>query len=64
LTHGNRLPSGAAVPTIRPRITFGCGKTGTAAELHLLVPFSRVFDPETVGYMLRPNLADHPVSDF
>jgi chloramphenicol 3-O-phosphotransferase len=23
-----------------------------------------VFDPETVGYMLQPNLADQPVSDF
>jgi peptidylprolyl isomerase len=44
--------------------TFGCGKTSTAAELHSLVPSSRVFDPETVGYMLQPNLADHPVSDF
>ena len=41
--------------------TFGCGKTSTAAELHSLVPSSRVFDPETVGYMLRPNLADQPV---
>jgi chloramphenicol 3-O-phosphotransferase len=44
--------------------TFGCGKTSTAAELHSLVPSSRVFDPETVGYMLQPNLADRPVSDF
>ena len=44
--------------------TFGCGKTSTAAELRCLIPSSRVFDPETVGYMLRPNLADHPVSDF
>ena len=44
--------------------TFGYGKTSTAAELHSLVPSSRVFDPETVGYMLQPNLADHPVSDF
>jgi len=44
--------------------TFGCGKTSTAAELHSLVPSSRVFDPETVGYMLQPNLADHPVPDF
>ena len=44
--------------------TFGCGKTSTAAELHSLVPSSRVFDPETVGYMLQPNLADQPVSDF
>ena len=44
--------------------TFGCGKTTTAAELRCLIPSSRVFDPETVGYMLRPNLADHPVTDF
>jgi 2-polyprenyl-3-methyl-5-hydroxy-6-metoxy-1,4-benzoquinol methylase len=44
--------------------TFGCGKTSTAAELHSLVRSSRVFDPETVGYMLQPNLADRPVSDF
>ena len=44
--------------------TFGCGKTTTAAELRSLIPSSRLFDPETVGYMLRPNLADHPVSDF
>jgi hypothetical protein len=44
--------------------TFGCGKTTTAAGLRGLIPSSRVFDPETVGYMLRPNLADHPVTDF
>jgi hypothetical protein len=44
--------------------TFGCGKTSTAAKLHSLVPSSRVFDPETAGYMLQPNLADHPASDF
>ena len=43
--------------------TFGCGKTSTAAELRSVVPSSRVFDPETVGYMLQPNLADRPVSD-
>jgi len=43
---------------------FGCGKTTTAAELRSLIPSSRLFDPETVGYMLRPNLADQPVSDF
>jgi hypothetical protein len=42
--------------------TFGCGKTTTAAELRGLIPSSRVFDPETVGYMLQPNLADHPVT--
>ena len=44
--------------------TFGCGKTTTAAELRFLIPSSRLFDPETVGYMLRPNLAGHSVSDF
>lgn len=43
---------------------FGCGKTTTAAELHSLIPSSRLFDPETVGYMLQANLGDHPVSDF
>jgi len=43
---------------------FGCGKTTTAAELRCLIPSSRVFDPETVGYMLAPNLADHPATDF
>ena len=44
--------------------TFGCGKTTTALRLSALVPGSRVFDPETVGYMLRPNLTDRAVSDF
>jgi chloramphenicol 3-O-phosphotransferase len=44
--------------------TFGCGKTSTAVALHSLVPSSRLFDPETVGYMLQPNLTDKPVSDF
>jgi hypothetical protein len=44
--------------------TFGAGKTTTGAELQPLVPGARLFDPETVGYMLRPNLADHPVRDF
>jgi chloramphenicol 3-O-phosphotransferase len=44
--------------------TFGSGKTTTAAQLRDLLPASRVFDPETVGYMLRPNLTDHPVTDF
>ena len=37
--------------------TFGCGKTTTAAELCPLIPSSRLFDPETVGYMLGRNLA-------
>lgn len=44
--------------------TFGAGKTATAKELLPLVPGTRLFDPETVGYMLQPNLADRPVSDF
>jgi chloramphenicol 3-O-phosphotransferase len=44
--------------------TFGAGKTVTAAALVPLIPEARLFDPETVGYMLRPNLADHPVPDF
>ena len=44
--------------------TFGAGKTSTAGELLALAPGARLFDPETVGYMLRPNLADHEVSDF
>jgi len=43
---------------------FGAGKTTTAHRLRALVPGSRLFDPETVGYMLGPNLADRPVSDF
>jgi hypothetical protein len=43
---------------------FGAGKTTTGAELLPLIPDSRIFDPETVGYMLQPNLTDHPVSDF
>jgi len=33
---------------------FGCGKTTTASELSVVIPGSRLFDPETVGYMLRP----------
>ena len=44
--------------------TFGSGKTTTALELLPLIASSRLFDPETVGYMLQPNLCDHPVSDF
>ena len=44
--------------------TFGAGKTSTAAELLPRVPNARLFDPEEVGYMLGPNLADRPVSNF
>lgn len=43
---------------------FGCGKTSPASELGWVIPGSRLFDPETVGYLLRPNLADHAVTDF
>ena len=42
---------------------FGAGKTTTARDLLPLVPDTRLFDPETVGYMLRSHLTDHPVSD-
>jgi AAA domain len=44
--------------------TFGVGKTSTADRLAALIPDGRVFDPETVGAMLRANLADRPVADF
>ncbi|HEX3493536.1 MAG TPA: AAA family ATPase [Streptosporangiaceae bacterium] len=44
--------------------TFGVGKTTTADRLAALIPDGRVFDPETVGTMLRANLADRPVTDF
>jgi hypothetical protein len=43
---------------------FGGGKTTTAAELRGLIGGSRVFDPETVGYLLMANLADYPMTDF
>lgn len=43
---------------------FGSGKTTTAGKLISLMESSRLFDPETVGYMLQPNLTDHPVPDF
>lgn len=43
---------------------FGVGKTTTALELRRLVPRGRIFDPETVGQMLRANLGDLPVDDF
>lgn len=44
--------------------TFGAGKTTTARLVADLSPDLRLFDPESVGFMLRPNLADHPVRDF
>jgi hypothetical protein len=44
--------------------TFGAGKTTTGALLMHKSRRLRLFDPESVGYMLRPNLTDHPVSDF
>lgn len=44
--------------------TFGAGKTTTGALLTQKSHKLRSFDPESVGYMLRPNLTDHPVSDF
>ncbi|MDP9226337.1 MAG: ATP-binding protein [Actinomycetota bacterium] len=44
--------------------TFGAGKTTTGALLTQKSHRLRLFDPESVGYMLRPNLTDHQVSDF
>jgi broad-specificity NMP kinase len=43
--------------------TFGAGKTTTAGELVKLLPQSRIFDSEQVGYMLRHVLPDPP-GDF
>ena len=43
---------------------FGAGKTTTAALLAEKSPGLRTFDPESVGYLLRDNLADFPVRDF
>ncbi len=36
-----------------------CGCLSTEKSQRL-----RLFDPESLGYMLRPNLTDYPVSDF
>lgn len=44
--------------------TFGVGKTTTSALLAELLPDARIFDAETVGYMIRPILASVPVADF
>lgn len=43
----------------------GIGKTTTAGLLTERISDARVFDPETVGYILRPTLSGlRPVSDF
>jgi hypothetical protein len=42
---------------------FGAGKTSTATELVRLLPKSRIFDSEQVGFMLRHVLTE-PVCDF
>ncbi|MGA4844103.1 AAA family ATPase [Streptomyces sp. G45] len=45
--------------------TFGAGKTTTSKALAALLPDARIFDTETVGYLLRPVLRDAaPVDDF
>ncbi|MGA5558866.1 AAA family ATPase [Streptomyces lavendulocolor] len=44
--------------------TFGAGKTTTSKELVALLPDARVFDSETVGFMLRNVLNSVPVKDF
>ncbi|MFJ2770865.1 AAA family ATPase [Streptomyces sp. NPDC087300] len=46
--------------------TFGAGKTTTAHELTALLPESRIFDAEQVGYMLRhvPGLAQGDFQDL
>ena len=44
--------------------TFGAGKSTTARELIPLMPDSRLFDPELVGYVLMEYLSDHEFSDF
>lgn len=44
--------------------TFGAGKTATARKLVPLVPESRLFDPELVGYVLMEYLSDQEFSDF
>jgi adenylylsulfate kinase-like enzyme len=44
--------------------TFGAGKTTTGRLLSQRSQRLRLFDPEWVGYMLRENLGDYPVTDF
>jgi hypothetical protein len=43
---------------------FGVGKTTTARIVREREPSWRLFDPESVGYMLRANLADVDAYDF
>jgi hypothetical protein len=43
---------------------FGVGKTATAKELATMMPDSRLFDAETVGYLLMQALPDYRFSDF
>ena len=43
---------------------FGVGKTTTARIVREREPSWRLFDPESVGYLLRANLADLDVYDF
>jgi len=43
---------------------FGVGKTTAARRLRELDPRWRIFDPESVGYMLRANLAEVAFDDF
>jgi broad-specificity NMP kinase len=44
--------------------TFGVGKTTTARAIQQAEPGWRLFDPETVGYMLTANLRDQEIHDF
>jgi hypothetical protein len=44
--------------------TFGVGKTTTATHLVAKSDRLRLFDPESVGYLLMHNLADYEFTDF
>ena len=43
---------------------FGVGKTATARSIAEERPAWRLFDPETVGYLLVANLRDREIADF
>lgn len=44
---------------------FGVGKTTTVAHLRSQLPGALVFDTESIGYAIRPTLAEeYPVGDF